>query len=315
MALFTLKTFVSLRQIVPAILLILTCSMSVSVHANNGDVTVVKHYDKGYSPLLRVYLTDVLKMVLDKTTSEYGPYKLEFYSRFLSSNRSKLETERGVLIDILFSSHWRGNFVNQNKVIQLEYPVFYGMLGLRNLIVTSDGEQTLASLDNVDGFKQLVAGQGSNWVDVEILTSNDIPVIEAQLFDALFPMLDKNRFDYLPLSILEAQTALHTKGVQYNRLFINRDVAIFYPLPFYLFVNSEKPELAKRLAKGLQRAQYDGSLERLFRKHFSYVEPLLEESTKKLLIYKSPLLSDEKNQEYIELFLDKYQNYFQPLNY
>lgn len=287
--------------------------LSIQVRANNGEVTVIKHYDKGYSPLLRVYLTDVLKTALDKTVSEYGPYKLHFYSRFLSSNRSKLETERGVLVDVLFSSHWRGNFVNPSNVIQIEFPVFDGMLGLRSLIVTGQQGPIFSHIQSSREFKQYVAGQGSNWVDVEVLRDNGIPVVEAQLFDGLFPMLSKSRFNYLPLSILEAQTALQTKGVQYDDLTIQRDLSIFYPIPFYLFVNAEKPELAERLQKGLTKALEDGSIERLFGKHFYYVQSTHEENTKKLIIVDSPLITQEKNRELVDRFLQKYQQYFEIL--
>lgn len=287
---------------------------AASAAANNGEVTIIKHYDKGYSPLLRVYLTDVLKTVLDKTASESGPYKLQFYSRYLSSNRSKLETERGAVIDLLFSSHWTGNFVNPSKVIKLEFPVFDGMLGLRSLITNQEQDALFNNIEGIKDFKALVAGQGANWVDVEILRHNEISIIEAQLFDALFPMLAKKRFDYLPLSILEAQTALQTKGVQYNSLTINHAVAVFYPLPFYLFVNAEKPELAERLKRGLQISIDDGSLDRLFRKHFNYIQQLYQESTRKLVILDSPLLTREKNQEYIDRFLSKYQGYFELLD-
>lgn len=287
------------------------------IYASNtvaDETMVVRHYDRGYSPLLRVYLTDVLRLVLDKTVSEYGPYQLQFYSRHLSTNRSKLETERGQLIDLLFSSNWRGNFVNPDKVIALDYPVFDGVLGLRNLIIREQDQEKFSSINGLRDLQALMAGQGANWEDVEVLEANGLRVVQSQLFDSLFPMLVKSRFDYLPLGILEARTALQTKGAQHPELVIQKDIAIFYPLPFYLYVNRNRPLLAERFAKGLEIAQYDGSLERLFQQHFSYVQPELYSSTKKIIVLNSPLLTREKNEEVIERFLNKYQphTYFMP---
>ena len=133
-----------------------------SAHAKGAEVEVIKHYNQGYSPLLRIYLTEVLKLTLDKTADEYGPYDLQFFSNFLSTNRSKLETEKGVLLDVLFSSHWRGYFVDTRNVIPVEFPVLNGMLGLRSLIVTHDNLETLQHAVNPADFKQLVAGLGAN---------------------------------------------------------------------------------------------------------------------------------------------------------
>lgn len=290
----------------------LICVSSNLAHSN--EPMVIKHYDKGYSPLLRVYLRDVLGLVLEKTVAEYGPYKLQFYSRHLSTNRSKLETERGVLIDIHFNSNWRGNFVNPGRVIEIEYPVFDGVLGLRNLIIKEQNRKKFSSVRGLRDLQGLLAGQGANWEDVDVLEANGLPVIQSQLFDSLFPMLAKNRFDYLPLGILEVENTLQSKLVEFPGLEIEREIAIFYPLPFYLYVNRQRPELAARFADGLLAAQQDGSLEQLFNRHFGYVQPELYNNAKKIIILNSPLLTEDKNREFIQAFLNKYrpQSYVLP---
>lgn len=274
--------------------------------ANASKPTLIRHYDKGYSPLLRVYLTDVLTTALNKTVPEYGPFKIEFYSQNLSSNRSKVETERGALLDILFSTHWRGKFVNQGNVIQIEYPIFDGMLGLRSLIVSQERNHLFSKLRTTSELLQYSAGQGSSWTDTDILKANEISVIEAQVFDGLFPMLSKHRYDYLPLSILEAQTALQTKGLRYDNLMINEDVYLFYPMQFFLYVNANKPNLAKRLEKGLHIAQQDGSIRRLFEQHFYYVRPTLENKPKKLVVLQNPFVSPEESDAMVAALLDSF---------
>lgn len=281
--------------------------------ANATEPTLIRHYDKGYSPLLRVYLTDILTTVLDKTVSEYGPYEIDFYSQNLSSNRSKLETERGALLDLLFSTHWRGRFVNPDNVIQIDYPVFEGMLGLRSLIVARERNDQFRQIRSTEDLLRFSAGQGSSWTDIDVLKANNISIVEAQLFDGLFPMLSKHRYDYLPLSILEAQTALQTKGIKYNNLMINEDIYLFYPMPFYLYINANKPELAERLRKGLEIAQKDGSIQRLFRQHFYYVKPILGNEAKKLIVLQNPFMSAEENNNVLAALLQNFPNVFEVL--
>lgn len=301
-----LSKFAPARRILPWLhLLALLLSASP---ASAKDV--IKHYNQGFSPLLRVYLTDVLKLTLDATTPEYGPYEMQYFSQFLSSNRSKLETEKGVLLDLLFSPHWRGHYVNINNVIPVEFPVLNGMLGLRSVIISEENLPELRQSLQVADFKHMVAGLGAKWVDVEILAANNINVVEAQKFDALFPMLMHKRFDYIPLSVLEAQTAVVEHRLTYSNLVISEDVSLFYPIPFYLYVNAQRPDLAARLEKGLQKVLADGSLNRLFDQHFAYVHAELKSTHKNLVVLTNPLISPEKNQEYLQRFLRKYHDSF-----
>lgn len=281
-----------------------------ALSATAKDVTLIKHYDKGYSPLLRAYLAEVLKTALDKTTADFGPYEMVLYSHHLSSNRSKLETERGLLLDILFSTHWRGAFIDSGKVVQVEYPIFDGMLGLRNLIVTKEQYERFSQLQSRKELLLHAAGQGSSWTDIEILKANNIKVVESQLFDGLFPMLVHHRYDYLPLSILEADTALKERGKQFSNLLVNEDLFLFYPMPFYLYVNADRPDLAVRLEKGLQMALEDGTVARLFEQHFHYIKPILSGNKKKLVILENPLISKDENVAAVRQFLDKYQYVF-----
>ena len=145
---------------------------------------------------------------------------------------------------------------------------------------------------------------------MEILAANHIEVVEAQKFDALFPMLMRQRFDYVPLSMLEAQTALVEHKLTYANLAISKDISLFYPIPFYLYVNAQRPRLAERLEKGLKIALEDGTVERLFNKHFFYVGAELQNTTKRLVVLNNPLISREKNQQYLHQFLQKYQHNF-----
>lgn len=296
------------RQILGTLLLIL-CTSSTAAK----DVTRVRHYDKGYSPLLQVYLTEVLKAALDKTEPEFGAYEIDFYSRHLSSNRSKIETERGALLDVLFSTHWSGAFVNAENVIKLEYPIFEGMLGLRRLVVTQARHVDFGQLQSREDFLRFSAGQGSSWTDIEVLKANGVKVVESQLFDGLFPMLSKHRFDYLPLSILEAQTALQDKGMQFDTLLLSDDVCLFYPMPFFLYVNAARPELAERLDKGLQLVLKDGTVERLFAQHFYYIKPFFTEGVTKLVVLRNPIMSESENRAAVQYFLGKYENRFRLL--
>jgi hypothetical protein len=274
--------------------------------------TVIKHYNQGYTPLLRLYLTDVLKLTLEKTTQEYGPFELQYFNESISANRSKLETQKGLRIDLLFSPDWRGHFLDPSKVIAVEFPVLNGMLGLRNLITTDETRARLDKVESMMSFKQLVAGMGP-WIDAQILAANQIEVVEAQTFDALFPMLMHGRFDYVPLSMLDAHTTLTTRKIDFPGIVIHREISVFYPLPFYLYINARNPQLAERLRKGVEVALADGSIDNLFSQHFFYVRPELQGKKRKLVVLHNPLITAEQNAFYLQQFLQRYDAGFEIL--
>lgn len=288
---------------------VLLCATPVAARSA-GQPATIKYYDQGFSPLIRVYLRLVLTEALDKTREDFGSYDLQLYNEQLSSTRANLETERGTHINVSFTPAWRGNLVDTSRVIQIDAPVFQGILGLRSLITTRTGGTRLASISGLTAFRQLSAGMESSWVDTDILQANNIRVVGSENYMALFAMLDKGRSDYLPLSILEADEALAGLPQYRSKLAVNPDLYLYYPLPFYLFVNAGQPELARRLTAGLDRLNSDGSLDRLFRAHFGYVEDTLKAGPKRLVMLANPVVSPALEESYKQRFLAHYGHYF-----
>lgn len=268
-----------------------------------GQATEVKHFPKGFSPAISAYLTDVLQLCLEETVQAYGPYRLQLHDSELSSNRSKLETERGVLLDVLFATNWLHQRPQPDKAVAIEFPVFFGTLGLRSLIVNKPTEIVR---DDAQGVVRMRAGLGVHWMDNSILEANGIQVVDAQTFGALFPMLDRGRFDYLPLSVLEAQQTLRERQAEYPTLGIDPTVKIFYPLPAYLYINAERTDLVERITAGLRQAQENGALTELFLKHFQEIDQSLRTEGHQVIVLQNPYIQPEHNQRIIQRFLDRY---------
>lgn len=274
------------------------------------NTMTVKYYKNGYTPNLRRYLDDVLNAAMEKTEGTFGEYAVQYYPYKMSSNRAKLETERGKDINILFSSHWHGHLVDPSNVIRINVPVFRGLLGLRQLVVTEEGAVKVDGVTDRSSFLNLTAGQGSRWIEVEILESNGITVIEAQQYDSLFPMLVRKRFDYLPLSILEVEEAVQKQLDTHPQLRVNTQLNLFYPLPIFLFVNAKQPQLAQRLEQGLRLAVSDGTVDFLFEKHFSYIQKSLGLTSDRIVVLNNPLITSDMNNDLVNHFLERYSKYY-----
>lgn len=285
-----------------SILVLLGCCTSVAA----DEPMVIKHFDQDYSPKLRQYLTEVLDLVLEESRTEYGDYRVENYSRSLSPTRSKKETERGERINTLFAPDWMGPYLDMNKVIRLDYPLFNGLLGFRALVVNQSDVAAFQAINSISEFKELSAGQGTSWSEVYILKSNNVPLVEAHTYDSLFPMLSLRRYDYLPLSILEIYDSVSKVPNHQHQFAVVDNVTVFYPFPFYAYVNREEPELARRLQRGLELATSRGTLPALFSRSFPDVEAQLLRETKKVMVLHNPFLDATENQVLTKRFIDLY---------
>lgn len=266
----------------------------------------VKYYSRGNSPGLWPYQNALLLLALEKTRKEYGDYSITYYSEVISSSRAKLETERGNIINVHYSTGWDGEFVDENNVIKIRYPILKGLLGMRNMVIR---KQELIRFSKIKSFQQmqkLKAGQGASWYDVSILRNQGIPVVLSELFSNLAPMLIAKRFDYIPLSVLEANAAIDSVSSDSGKLLISPNIALFYPLPIHLCVSKSVPALAERLDKGLALTIADGSMESLFLAHFSFVQKELNNKKLKTFLISNPHLSYDENRQLTESFLSEY---------
>ncbi len=280
----------------------------------NADASLVRYFSNSFSPVLRRYLREVIVTVLENSQAHYGPYRLTNYERQLSTSRMVAEVGRGQSVDITFGSSWNGNSFQSNGLISLNYPVFFGFLGLRSLLVRKDREALLKSATQAEQVRSLSAGQGANWPDTQILRLNGLTTIEAQRFDSLFPMLAKGRFDLLPLSVLEAEVALAAVAQTHPELVINDDIKYFYPMPFNLFVTPHRQRLAERLQHGLEVAMADGTMQQLFDRHFHAANQLIIDKRYKLLMLENPLMAEADTQVIKREFLKGYGDRFDILS-
>ncbi|WP_018152814.1 transporter substrate-binding domain-containing protein [Leeia oryzae] len=162
-------------------------------------------------------------------------------------------------IDVLWSMTTNER---ESKLLPIPIPIDKGLLGWRIPLLRADHANLLADVTGLADLSHLKAGQGHDWPDTEILRSNGLTVQTSSDYETLFSMLSVGRFDYFPRSIMEIwnDIANHpTAG-----FVVDDHIAIHYPAAAYFFVSPRRPQLAKDLQSGLERAIADGSFETLY---------------------------------------------------
>lgn len=199
----------------------------------------------------------LLIRALELTASEYGDY------HFVRSS----EMEQGRAIRALQSGRidiavFAPDAERERTLLAIPVPIAKGLLGWRVCLVRPDNAARFVTISSLAEWQEsgLRIGQLQTWPDAALLRSNDLKVEETALYGNLFKMLHRGRFDCFLRSVIEVEDELS----KHPDLVIEPHLVFHYPLPLLYFVSPARPELARRIELGLQRARERGDYDRIF---------------------------------------------------
>ena len=197
--------------------------------------------------------------------------------------RALIEVELGRGVDIAWAMT---NLSREQRLRPIRIPVDKGVLGWRLLLIQERNAAQFAKIRSWDQLKPLVAVQGHDWPDTDILRSNGVKVQVDADFSNLFKLLERGRVDFFPRSFQEIwpEAARHADG----GLVVEQTLVLRYPTALYFFVNKNNTALAKALETGLERAIADGSYEKLFQQFYGDAIKRSKLTTRKAIKLQNP---------------------------
>lgn len=230
--------------------------------ADERRTTVVGHIRPSVEQDLRdEYFIDMLRLALDHTVAEFGPYRLREAPVRMTQSRALQSMEEGTYLDVVWTM---ANRDRESRFRPVRIPLLKGLLGVRVPVVRDGMQPMFEGVETIRDLRQLQAGQGHDWPDVNVLRANGLQVVTAR-YATLFRMLAAGRFDYMPRGVTEVWAERHFYDE--HGLAPAWQVLFVYRAPIYFFVREEDERLARRLKTGLERAIDDGSFRDLFRSH------------------------------------------------
>ncbi|HDX8644973.1 hypothetical protein [Aeromonas dhakensis] len=204
----------------------------------------------------------LLRLSLDLTVPEYGPYRL-IASPPMEQGRAVKELQGGELVQV---GVFAPDEERERTLLAIHVPLAKGLLGWRVCLVRQGDEGRFANIRSLTDWRQagLRIGQHRSWPDTRLLKENGLDVVVGGLYEALFNMLRKRRFDCFLRSVIEIEDEL----TQHPDLAIEPHLVFRYPLALLFFVSPRYPELAKRIELGLLRVRQSGDYERIFEAGF-----------------------------------------------
>ncbi|PRO71639.1 MAG: hypothetical protein CBB67_021815 [Alteromonadaceae bacterium TMED7] len=263
------------------VLLILIFIGMRSVYGADDIVVWHRTYEK-------IALIDIIEMAAKLSEPEFGPYTIR-PSRVIEQGRAFISLAEGELLNVMVAGI---SSERERLGLPIYVPLDRGLLGFR-VCLQNKTARSLKKITSLTDFmnNRIVVGVGSHWPDREILEYNGLKVMHSPVYEQLFPMLHKGRFDCFLRSMHEVDQELVT--YQEYELQVDKYISIIYPQADFAFVSVNHPRIHKRLQLGLKKAIAQG----LFSEHFEkyYAATLKEHNLygRKLIILENPDLSIE----------------------
>lgn len=224
----------------------------------------VKHYVvEGWVD--KDYITELLRLLLEASKAPDEVIELKYnklYDLQLSPSRRVAEFSK-IKGNVVFWTVTTKEYENFLRPIRV--PIFKGMFGYRCLVIRKEDKEKFANVRSQKELAALVAGQGAQWPDTDVLRVNGFPVVTGLQTENLYKMLAAKRFDYFPRSVIEVDAEQEFLD-RYN-LMVAPDLLLEYPNPMYFFVQKNNTELAKRLEDGWKIIINNGTFDQLFYQH------------------------------------------------
>jgi hypothetical protein len=229
----------------------------------------------------------VIKLALEKSRDKYGPYTYEISFHRFSHQRVERAMRDGTLVNVASSPVWRLEEHEDPPLRVIPIPVARGLLGYRQLVVRKEDFPRFAKLKTLEELQKMTAGVGIHWTELNVFRENNLPWLGGKDIAQLHFMLARSRLDYIPLGIAEVTQELAESPYR-DELAIVPDLIIYYPLPTFIQVSLGTPHLAERIEYGLRRSVADGSLDKLFQRHYGHLTNTLQSPELRVIMLKNP---------------------------
>ena len=189
-------------------------------------------------------------------------------------------------IDVIFGG---STLARENMSTPVRIPILKGLNGWRIPLVNKNKVEFFKTVKSIDEFKKLVPGQFHRWSDTRVLESNNIEVAKVSDYESLYHMLDKERIDYFPLSILEVKGEYQPR--KHLNITIDKNLIVHYPTAYYFYVGKNNQALADDILFGLEQAISDDSFNEIFLQYHGEVINDIRKIKRRVFSLDNPYLS------------------------
>lgn len=247
------------------------------------------------------YNFELISLALERTKVEYGDYKIVKIPP-MNTARSFYSLEEDIYPNLLIELSYQQKLEQELDLIYVHFPLELGIVGYRVCFASPSAYQKLKNVHTLDELKKFTIGQGVAWADTDILRYNGLKVTEISSFDSLFSMVEHGRIDLFCRGANELQHEYESLKDTGNLLY-NESFVLHYSLPRFYYLNKKNQLAKERIEKGLLAAYQDGSVKKLWEKHFLASVEFVKLKQRKEFKLENPFMSSLQ-EHYEKYFYD-----------
>jgi len=205
------------------------------------------------------YFEKILTLALSKTQENAAPYKFHYFEQPLEKERLRMMLMKNQGIDIIWST---SNKKREQSMLAIKINLLKGINDYRILLIRAEDQEKFDQVKSIEELRQYKAGSGLHWSDTDTFRKNNFRCFVTSDYENMFSALRRKRFDFMSRGIQEIDFEIQESS--HLHLAAEKNILLHYSQPVYFFVNKANTKLAKRIEKGLQIAQQDGSFDQAF---------------------------------------------------
>lgn len=209
----------------------------------------------------KTFEQQVIQLALEKTQKKVGAFEMVPVN-VISRTHAIAALSQNLYQNFVMALSYEDALLESGNLIYIPFPIELGALSYRICYANKNLATEVQQIENLAQLKHYKLGVGAGWLDAKILQYHGVPIVEGSNITGLFRMAQAGRADLFCPSPTEYFHELKTAKIV--ELQLENKLALYYPLPKFLFSHKSNQALMDRLKQGIEIAYKDGSYQQLW---------------------------------------------------
>lgn len=210
----------------------------------------------------KTFEQQVIQLALEKTQQKTGAFEMVPVN-VISRTHAIAALSQNLYKNFAMVLSYEDTLIDSGNLIYIPFPVELGALSYRICYANKHLTDQVQEIKNLDQLKAYKVAVGAGWVDAKILQHHGVKIVEGGNITGLFRMTQAGRADLFCPSPTEYFHELNTEKA--TDLQLDNKLALYYPLPKFIFSHKSNQALLNRIKQGIDIALQDGSFHALWR--------------------------------------------------
>ena len=274
--------------------ILLTLALSQTANAQVEPATtqalVVTHKLPEFGDLKRkTFDRQIIQLALEKTQGKTGGYEMVPVN-VISRTHAIAALNQNIYKNFVMALSYEDVLLETGNLIYIPFPVELGALSYRICYANERLKESIQNIDQLEKLKRHKVGVGEGWLDAKIMQHAGLQTVTGSNITSLFRMTQAGRADIFCPSPTEYFHELTVE--KQTDLQLDNKLALYYPLPKFLFAHKSNQALLDRIQQGMEIAYKDGSYLKLWRSVYARDLKRAKLNERHMLKLENPFISN-----------------------